>query len=607
MPLAQEEIVLLLKLRDEASRALGRFEGHLGSIQRRAQALRLPLTIAFGAAAAGATLAVRAASDYDEAMNKASVTFGDHVDVVQEFARTSADAFGISKTAANEYSATLGVILKGSGLAEDAIADMSVDLVKLSADIASFNNLPIGVALEKIRAGLVGETEPLRTVGVLLNEAAVQQKAYALGIAEAGAKLTDAQKVQARYALILEQTTVQQGDFARTADGMANTMRRVQALLADLAVTIGTVLLPIALEVLQGTVLPALNNFSDWFIEHEAEIKSAVTAMADVAGDMFQSFKRGVETVMPLLQMLFSFIIDNKPVLIAAIVAIGAAMLLVFGPVGQIITAIGLVITAIGFLRDNWREVFNAIIGITEDAVNGIIKGLDALIDKIGDTIEFGLNPILGLASKFGIGPGEIQVLEGGLGLPPLSLDGIPIPPGPLLGRGTGLTEEELGDLTNAVDAASDAVDEAAGALAGSGGLKDAVDRLEEAVELAEDRRKVLLRKYGDELQFAATREAQARLESERAIRQETDARASLISTIANRGASIGLSAEQIVATIAETKRFNEAYGLDPLGNALPSAINPGEQLQPGWALGPNGPIKLDITLSEDLTIEGVP
>ena len=55
--------------------------------------------------------------------------------------------------------------------------DSPTSLRPLAADLASFNNIDPTEALDKLRSGLVGEAEPLRSVGVLLNEAAVQAKA----------------------------------------------------------------------------------------------------------------------------------------------------------------------------------------------------------------------------------------------------------------------------------------------------------------------------------------------------------------------------------------------------------------------------------------------
>ena len=109
---------------------------------------------------------------------------------------------------------------------------MSQGLVQLAADLASFNNIGVDEALLKLQSGLVGETEPLRALGVNLNAAAVQAEALKMGLAANVETLTAADMAQARYALILQQTTTAQGDLARTSDGWANQNRILQATLA---------------------------------------------------------------------------------------------------------------------------------------------------------------------------------------------------------------------------------------------------------------------------------------------------------------------------------------------------------------------------------------
>ena len=207
----------------------------------------------FAGAAAGAALAgkamIDAASNEEEALNKVIVVFEDSADTVTKFADTSAKSFGISKAAALEAAGGFGSMLQTAGLAVDASAQMSVKLVQLAADLASFNNVDPAEALEKLRSGLAGEAEPLRVMGVFLSEARVQAEAYKSGIADVGTELTEAQKVQARYNLILQDTKKAQGDFARTSDSVANSQRVFAAQVQDTAAAIGKSLLPLVKQI----------------------------------------------------------------------------------------------------------------------------------------------------------------------------------------------------------------------------------------------------------------------------------------------------------------------------------------------------------------------
>ena len=176
---------------------------------------------------------------------------------------TGAEAFGLSGSGVPRCRGELrDVAPDRQGVATDASAEMSQALVELSGDLASFNNVDPTIALEKLRAGLAGEAEPLRQFGVFLSEAAVQQEAYQSGIAETGEELTEAQKVQARYNIIFEQTTKQQGDFARTADSLPNQLRSMRAEFENISAEVGTNLLPAMTDLLGAvkSLIPVLSS-----------------------------------------------------------------------------------------------------------------------------------------------------------------------------------------------------------------------------------------------------------------------------------------------------------------------------------------------------------
>jgi len=220
--------------------------------------------IPLSAAAAGVAVVglagkmITAAADEGEALNKVNVVFGQSADQVVAFSDTSAEAFGLSKAAALEAAGGFGSMLQTAGLLPAAAAEMSTSIVGLAGDMASFNNQDPSDMLERLRSGLAGE-EALRQFGVLLSEARVKAEAYRSGIAEVGDELTDAQKVQARYNLIMADTAKQQGDFARTAESLPNRMRTLSASFTDLAADIGGLFLPAA-EFAIGVLQTAAEN-----------------------------------------------------------------------------------------------------------------------------------------------------------------------------------------------------------------------------------------------------------------------------------------------------------------------------------------------------------
>ena len=108
---------------------------------------------------------VSTASDLEEVANVINVTFGDSAQDINNWAKTTARAFGLSELSAKQYIGTIGSILDSSGVGKYT-TEMSKNLVQMSGDLASFYNLSNDVAFEKLRAGIVGETEPLRALGI---------------------------------------------------------------------------------------------------------------------------------------------------------------------------------------------------------------------------------------------------------------------------------------------------------------------------------------------------------------------------------------------------------------------------------------------------------
>ena len=199
--------------------------------------------------------AVNTASDINESLSKNEVLFGRQAKGIENFSKRSANAFGISRQSALEYTGTFGNLFNALGISNKESAKFSTGLVKLSADMASFNNSTPEEALEAIRSGLVGETEPLRRFGVNMNDATLKAQAMKMGlIKNTKEALTPQTKALAAQALIVKQTSAAHGDFARTSDQLANRQRRLQARWSDMKSSLGTALLP-AVNNISGALL----------------------------------------------------------------------------------------------------------------------------------------------------------------------------------------------------------------------------------------------------------------------------------------------------------------------------------------------------------------
>lgn len=255
-------------------------------------ALKAGLAVGVTALAGIAKAAISASSDLAESASKTSVVFGAANKEIMEFAKTSATAVGLSRQAALEAVGTYGNLLVSLKLPQAEAAKMSTRLVTLAADLASFNNTSLEDALDALRSGLVGESEPLKRFGINLNEAALKQAALDNGLVKTTKGTLPASiKAQAAYLAILEQSGTAQGDFARTSDGLANQQRILAAQVENSKAALGEALLPAMLTVTRAAtkLAPALTTVAEKaasvveFLGDHPNIAKAAAAMAAVA------------------------------------------------------------------------------------------------------------------------------------------------------------------------------------------------------------------------------------------------------------------------------------------------------------------------------------
>ena len=212
--------------------------------------------------------ALQAASDLQEVQNVVDVTFGDNASKIEKWAKSAADQFGLTETQAKRFTSTMGAMLKSSGLAGDEIVNMSTDLAGLAADMASFYNLDFDTAFQKIRSGISGETEPLKQLGINMSVANLNAFALQQGLEKTFEQMDQGEQTMLRYQYMMSVTSDAQGDFARTSDGYANSLRRAESAVEGIKAKLG--------EFLIGPAANALNWVNEFLGSLTAEPERTV-------------------------------------------------------------------------------------------------------------------------------------------------------------------------------------------------------------------------------------------------------------------------------------------------------------------------------------------
>lgn len=312
------------------------------------------------------TGAITEASDLGESVNALNVTYGDASEGIQELGRNAAQALGLSNVEFNGLAVQFGAFAKTiSGPGGDVTGTLD-EMTTRAADFASVMNLEVSEAAAMFQSGLAGQSEPLRKFGIDMSAASVEAYAYANGIAESGEKLTEAQKVQARYGFLMEQTAATQGDFANTSDSLANVQRRLSSSWKDLQAKLGAGFLPIlekTLGFLNSTALPGLEAFgggirSVWRILSEGDFDGNLFGFAEDSSQvdfLFDMRDRIVEGLNGIRDFIAGFTLPapdltaltNSGVELDGLVAIGARAREIFD---QLVATFAPLVTSFGAL-----------------------------------------------------------------------------------------------------------------------------------------------------------------------------------------------------------------------------------------------------------------
>lgn len=219
------------------------------------------------------------ASDLAEVQNVVDVTFGSATEAINSWSKECLAAYGMNEVSAKRYAGTIGAMLKSSGLAGDAIVDMSKDMAGLAGDMASFYNLDLETAFEKIRSGISGETEPLKQLGINMSVANLEAYALSQGITTAYNEMSQAEQVMLRYNYLMSTTADAQGDFARTQDSYANQTRLLSESWLEFTGVMAEQLLPVL-----TTIVSWLNNIVAFLTENADMVSAVLVGLATTVG-----------------------------------------------------------------------------------------------------------------------------------------------------------------------------------------------------------------------------------------------------------------------------------------------------------------------------------
>jgi len=314
------------------------------------------------------------AMDAVESENLFEVAMGSMATEARNWSDETSKALGLNAYSVRNSMATYNAMLTSMGLTSEESLNMSEGLTQLSYDMASFYNLNPEEAFNKLKSGISGEAEPLKALGILVNDTTIKNYAYTNGIAKQGEQLTEAQKVQARYGAILEATKNAQGDLARTMDSPTNKLRTMKEQATQISIQFGQILIPI-LEKLIAIIKPMMDKFQGLSKEQQ-DLIVKIAFFAAAVGPVILVIGKVVAVVGTLVSAFGAAS--------GTVAAVGGAMAILTGPVGIAVAIIGGLIAVGVSLYKNWDNIKIS----ASNTWNSIKTSIETPINKAKNTVK---------------------------------------------------------------------------------------------------------------------------------------------------------------------------------------------------------------------------
>ena len=343
------------------------------------------------------TLAVKNASDLNETMNKVDVAFGDNADSVKAWGDTTIKQFGIAKGTALDIAALYGDMATGMGMNTSEASKLSTNLTGLAGDLASFKNISIDVAKTALTGVFTGETESLKQLGIIMTQTNLEQYAQSVGITKSMDDMTEAEKIQLRYAFVVDRSKNAVGDFARTSDSTANQTRIAQETFKELSAEIGEKLIPQFNKMLSTGL-----KIMDWFKNLNDDQKNMIITIAKIVavlgpaliilgkvialGKTFVTVAKVIGTVTKAVWLFNSALLANPITwIVLGIVALIGIIILLIKYWDEISAVVGRVFSAIGGFFSN---LFSAIGTFFSNVWNAIVSFITPIVSFIWGIIQ---------------------------------------------------------------------------------------------------------------------------------------------------------------------------------------------------------------------------
>ena len=191
------------------------------------------------------------------AVNQIKRQMGESSQTFLKWVNDNANAMNMGVGEATKYGAVYSNLFSGFIKDSNKLSAYTAKMLQTSAVVAEGSGRSITDVMERIRSGLLGNTEAIEDLGINVNVAMIQSteafKRFANG--QSWDQLDYQTQQQIRLMAILEQATAKYGDTL--SNSVNGSISLFKSLLKDSALNIGNAFLPII-----NAIMPVLNSFA---------------------------------------------------------------------------------------------------------------------------------------------------------------------------------------------------------------------------------------------------------------------------------------------------------------------------------------------------------
>ena len=283
--------------------------------------------------------ALQAAADAQAMESSFDSVFGAQAEGARLWSQNLAESLNYSETEIRESMLSWQTLFNGMEVSGKKSAEMVTNLTERAIDMAALFDTDVNTVMEALRSTMVGNHETMRQYGVVITENTLKEAAYSKGIARRGKELTELQKVETRYALIMEQSAQAEGRRNAEADDINGKLLTMQGLQTEITKKLGEALLPI-LDKLLDVITPIaeglaqMNSFGWGAVAVVAALVAALGPVLKII-TLINNLKlaKGIQTVSTAASGLNAFLggpmFATLSKVLMIVVAVAAAIALV--------------------------------------------------------------------------------------------------------------------------------------------------------------------------------------------------------------------------------------------------------------------------------------